>query len=216
MKDYQQQFIEFAFSANAFQFGQFTLKSGRNSPYFLNTGVFSTGQQLARLGQFYAMAIVGAQLEYDMLFGPAYKGIPLVVSTSVALAEKHQQDKPVCFNRKEIKDHGEGGLTVGAALRGKVLVIDDVITAGTALRQSVEIIQQHNAQFAGVVVSFDRQERGQARLSAIQEVQQQYKVPVVTIATLDNLLTFLSNEQKFSQIIDEIIAYQQLYAVKSS
>lgn len=214
MKDYQQQFIEFALQAGALQFGQFKLKSGRISPYFFNTGVFSTGQQLSQLGQFYANAIQDANLKYDIIFGPAYKGISLAVSTSIALAEQYHVDKPVCFNRKEAKDHGERGLIVGATLQGKVLVIDDVITAGTALRQSVEIIQQHQAQLAGVIISFDRQERGQHQLSAVQEVQNEHKVPIVTIVTLNNLLTFLANKQKFSQIIDEIIIYQKLYGIK--
>lgn len=214
MQDYKKQFLEFALNANALQFGQFTLKSGRTSPYFFNTGVFATGHQLSQLGLFYASAIHNSGIEYDMIFGPAYKGIPLVISAGIALAEHFDTNKSICFNRKEVKDHGEGGMIIGAPLQGKVLVIDDVITAGTALRQSVQIIQQHSAQLAGVVVSFDRQERGQGKLSAIQEVQNEHKVPVFTIATLDDLLTFLSNEQKFSQIIDEIMLYRQLYGIK--
>jgi orotate phosphoribosyltransferase len=168
MKDYQHDFIDFAISAGVLRFGDFTLKSGRTSPYFFNAGLFNTGEHLARLGRCYAQAISDSGIEFDVLFGPAYKGIPLAAAASIALADHHQRNVPWCFNRKEAKDHGEGGNLVGAGLDGRILVIDDVITAGTAIRESVEIIQAAGASLAGVVIALDRQERGTGQQSAIQ------------------------------------------------
>ena len=181
MKPYQQQFIEFALETGVLRFGSFTLKSGRISPYFFNSGLFNTGGSLAKLGQFYAQAIVDAGLDFDCLFGPAYKGIPLASTTVVALAEHHQRDIPYIFNRKEVKDHGEGGQLVGAELSGKVLIIDDVISAGTSVRESVDIIKAQNAKPAGVIIALDRQEKGQTDLSAIQQVEMDHQIPVISI-----------------------------------
>jgi orotate phosphoribosyltransferase len=189
MKDYQREFIDFAISAGVLRFGEFTLKSGRSSPYFFNAGLFNTGEHLAKLGRCYAQAISDSQIDFDVLFGPAYKGIPLAAATSIALADHHQRNVPWCFNRKEAKDHGEGGNLVGAGLNGKVLVIDDVITAGTAIRESVDIIRQAGATLSGVVIALDRQERGRDERSAIQEVEETLGIKVTSIVTLADLLT---------------------------
>ncbi|MDX1397810.1 MAG: orotate phosphoribosyltransferase, partial [Oceanospirillum sp.] len=178
MQDYQREFIEFAIEQNVLRFGEFTLKSGRISPYFFNAGLFKSGQALARLGRFYAQAISASKVEYDVVFGPAYKGIPLAAVTAVALADHHDRDVPYVFNRKEAKDHGEGGVLVGADLEGKVLIIDDVITAGTAIREVMQIIDANGAQPGGVVIALDRQERGKGELSAIQEVERDFNMPV--------------------------------------
>uniref|UniRef100_UPI003D2D6D37 orotate phosphoribosyltransferase n=1 Tax=Methylophaga lonarensis TaxID=999151 RepID=UPI003D2D6D37 len=191
MKAYQQQFIDFALSTGVLRFGQFTLKSGRISPYFFNSGLFNSGASLARLGRFYAQTIVESGIAFDVLFGPAYKGIPLASTTAVALADHHQRDVPYVFNRKEAKDHGEGGQLVGAPLNGKVLIIDDVISAGTSVRESVEIIRAAGAEPAGVVIALDRQERGKGQMSAIQEVEQQHGIPVISIISLNDLLSYL-------------------------
>jgi len=181
MRDYQKAFIEFALSRNVLRFGEFTLKSGRVSPYFFNAGLFNTGSALARLGRYYAEAIVDSGLAFDVLFGPAYKGIPLAATTCVALADHHERDMPYCFNRKEAKAHGEGGNIVGSPLQGRILIIDDVITAGTAIRESMQLIETAGAKPAGVVIALDRQEKGSGELSAIQEVEQQYGIPVLSI-----------------------------------
>ncbi len=214
MKNYQQAFIQMALEYDALKFGQFTLKSGRLSPYFFNVGAFNSGRALAKLGQFYAACIQDANINIDTLFGPAYKGIPLVATTAIALAEHYQRDIAYCFNRKEAKDHGEGGHLIGHALTGQVLIIDDVITAGTAIRESIQIIKQSAAQFAGVVVMFDRQEQGQQPLSAIQEIEQTYQVPVYSIINLDSLLDFLRAEQFDQKMLAEIQQYRQQYGVE--
>jgi orotate phosphoribosyltransferase len=213
MKPYQQQFIEFALETGVLRFGSFTLKSGRTSPYFFNSGLFNTGASLARLGRFYAQAITESTLDYDVLFGPAYKGIPLASSTVIALADNHQRDVPYVFNRKEKKDHGEGGQLVGAELQGKVLIIDDVISAGTSVRESVEIIKMANAIPAGVIIALDRQERGQDSRSAIQEVEAEHKIPVVSIISLNDLLTYLQNNAELAQYLPTVEAYRREYGV---
>lgn len=213
MKPYQQQFIEFALATGVLRFGSFTLKSGRTSPYFFNSGLFNTGASLARLGRFYAQAISESTLDYDVLFGPAYKGIPLASTTVIALADNHQRDIPYVFNRKEKKDHGEGGQLVGAELQGKVLIIDDVISAGTSVRESVEIIKMANAIPSGVIIALDRQERGQDSRSAIQEVEAEHKIPVVSIIGLNDLLTYLQNNAELAQYLPAVEAYRREYGV---
>ncbi len=184
MESYKREFIELALEMGVLRFGEFTLKSGRVSPYFFNAGLFNTGRAAAKLGRFYAAAVQDCGITFDLLFGPAYKGIPLVTLTAAALAEYHDRDLPYCFNRKEAKDHGEGGLIVGAPMRGQVLVLDDVITAGTAIREAMDIIRAEGAAPAGVVVALDRAERGQGSLSAVQEVEQTYRIPVASIIGL--------------------------------
>ena len=191
MQDYQKRFIELALSKNVLKFGEFTLKSGRKSPYFFNTGLFDSGYDLAQLGRCYAQTIIDHKITFDLLFGPAYKGIPLVSTTSVALSEHHQINTPYSFNRKEKKDHGEGGNIVGSALHGKVLIIDDVISAGTAIRESIDIIKNSGAEPCGVLIALDRQERGQGKLSAVQEVERDYGIPVYSIIKLDDLVNYL-------------------------
>jgi len=212
MQDYQQQFIEFALSQDVLRFGEFTLKSGRVSPYFFNAGLFNTGVALAKLGQFYAQTIVDSKIEYDVLFGPAYKGIPLASSSAVALAEHHHQNVPYSFNRKETKDHGEGGNIVGAPLQGKILIIDDVITAGTAIREAMDIISAADAKAAAVVIALDRQEKGQGDLSAIQEVEQNFGIPVISIIKLADLVEYLS-QQNTSDVLEKIKAYRDQYGI---
>ena len=196
MKDYQREFIEFALSKQVLRFGEFTLKSGRTSPYFFNAGLFKTGGDLARLGRFYAATLVDANIDFDLVFGPAYKGIPIATTTTVALYDHHNLDVPYCFNRKEAKTHGEGGSLVGAELNGKVMLVDDVITAGTAIRESMEIIKAHNAQLSGVLIALDRQEKGQGELSAIQEVERDFGTKVISIVTLKDVVTFLKEKVK--------------------
>lgn len=191
MQDYQREFLCFALDQGVLRFGDFTLKSGRHSPYFFNAGLFNTGAALARLGRFYAAALQASDLACDVLYGPAYKGIPLAAATAIALADEYGSDVPYAFNRKESKDHGEGGLIVGHPLRGDVLIIDDVITAGTSVRESIDIIQAQGARPAGVLIALDRQERGQDERSAVQEVRQRFGIPVVSIATLADLVAFL-------------------------
>jgi orotate phosphoribosyltransferase len=213
MKPYQHQFIEFALQTGVLRFGSFTLKSGRISPYFFNSGLFNTGASLARLGRFYAQAITESELDYDVLFGPAYKGIPLVATTVVALADQHQRDVPYIFNRKEAKDHGEGGQLVGAELKGKVLIIDDVISAGTSVRESVDIIKAANAKPAGVIIALDRQEQGLDTRSAIQEVEQEHQIPVISIINLNDLLDYLENDESLLDHLKAVKAYRQQYGV---
>ncbi|MBL4942556.1 MAG: orotate phosphoribosyltransferase [Colwellia sp.] len=196
MKDYQREFIEFALSKQVLRFGEFTLKSGRISPYFFNAGLFKTGGDLARLGRFYAATLVDANIDFDLVFGPAYKGIPIATTTTVALYDHHNLDVPYCFNRKEAKTHGEGGSLVGAELNGKVMLVDDVITAGTAIRESMTIIKAHNAQLSGVLIALDRQEKGQGELSAIQEVERDFGTKVISIVTLKDVVTFLKEKVK--------------------
>jgi orotate phosphoribosyltransferase len=213
MKSYQQQFIEFALETGVLRFGSFTLKSGRTSPYFFNSGLFNTGASLARLGRFYAQAITESTLDYDVLFGPAYKGIPLVATTVIALADNHQRDVAYVFNRKEKKDHGEGGQLVGSELQGKVLIIDDVISAGTSVRESVAIIKTAHAIPAGVIIALDRQECGQDSRSAIQEVEAEHEIPVVSIIGLNDLLTYLQNNAELAPYLPAVEAYRREYGV---
>ncbi|NOX09500.1 MAG: orotate phosphoribosyltransferase [Gammaproteobacteria bacterium] len=213
MQDYQRDFIRFALDCEVLRFGSFTLKSGRTSPYFFNAGLFNTGVRLAKLGRFYAQAIEDAKLDYDILFGPAYKGIPLVATTAIALADQYNKDVPYCFNRKEAKAHGEGGSLVGSELNGRALIVDDVITAGTAVREALEIIQQAGASTAGVVISLDRQERGQGERSAIQEVEQDLGIPVVRIICLEDLINYLSEQSDMSAEQEQINAYRDQYGV---
>ena len=215
MKPYQQQFIEFAIATGVLRFGSFTLKSGRISPYFFNSGLFNTGGSLAKLGQFYAQAIVDAGLDFDCLFGPAYKGIPLASTTVVALAEQHQRDIPYIFNRKEVKYHGEGGQLVGADLSGKVLIIDDVISAGTSVRESVDIIKAQNAKPAGVIIALDRQEKGQTELSAIQQVEMDHHMPVISIICLADLLDYLKENPYLAEYLPAVEAYREQYGVEN-
>jgi orotate phosphoribosyltransferase len=214
MKDYQQEFLAFAIDQGVLRFGEFTLKSGRVSPYFFNAGLFNTGGALARLGRYYAQALVDAGVAFDMLFGPAYKGIPLAAATAIALADHHGRDVPYCFNRKEAKDHGEGGNLVGAPLAGRVLIVDDVITAGTAIRESVDIIQAAGATPAGVLISLNRQERGRGELSAIQEVERDYGLNVASIVGLDDLLAYLKDQSgELAGYVDKVQAYRAEYGV---
>ena len=213
IKDYQYEFIEFAIEAGVLGFGDFTLKSGRISPYFFNSGLFNTGRQLARLGRFYAQAIVDSGIQFDVLFGPAYKGIPLAATAGIALADHHDRNVPWCFNRKEAKDHGEGGNLVGAGLTGGVLIIDDVITAGTAIRESVDIIQAAGATPAGVVIALDRQERGRDARSAIQEVEETLGVRVISIVKLEHLAQYLQDRTDRAEEIEKILAYRAQYGV---
>lgn len=213
MHTYQQEFLEFAIAKNVLRFGNFTLKSGRQSPYFFNMGLFNDGQAIAELGRFYAQAIEQAQIEFDLIFGPAYKGIPLVTTTSIALADHHQRNLPYCFNRKEVKDHGEGGNIVGAPLQGRVLLIDDVISAGTAIREAVEIIQAAGAELVGVIIALNRQERGQGKLSAIQEIERQYNIPVTSIVNLDQVTHYLAQKPERAGELAAIKAYRREYGV---
>jgi len=213
MQDYKYDFIKLAIDANVLRFGSFELKSGRTSPYFFNAGLFNTGEHLARLGRFYAQAIIDSGIAFDILFGPAYKGIPLATAASIALVEQHQRNIPWCFNRKEAKDHGEGGNLVGATMAGKVLIIDDVISAGTAIRESIEIIKANGATPAGVVVALDRQERGQGEQSAIQEVESSFGIAVTSIVTLEELLAYLQKQSGQDEHIEKIQAYREQYGV---
>lgn len=215
MKPYQRHFIEFALQTGVLRFGSFTLKSGRVSPYFFNSGLFNTGSSLAKLGQFYAQTIVESGLDFDCLFGPAYKGIPLASTTVVALAEHHQRDIPYIFNRKEAKDHGEGGQLVGAELKGNVLIIDDVISAGTSARESVDIIKSQNASPAGVIIALDRQEKGQTARSAIQQVEIDHKIPVVSIICLADLLNYLKGNTELAAHLPAVEAYRERYGVET-
>jgi orotate phosphoribosyltransferase len=213
IKDYHNEFIDFAIEAGVLRFGDFTLKSGRVSPYFFNAGLFNTGRHLARLGRFYAQAIIDSRVRFDVLFGPAYKGIPLATASSIALADHHDRNVPWCFNRKEAKDHGEGGKLVGAGLTGRVLIIDDVITAGTAIRESVDIIQTAGATPAGVVIALDRQERGRDARSAIQEVEEILGIRVISIVQLDHLLQYLLDRTDRAEEVRKILAYRTQYGV---
>ncbi|MDY7219886.1 orotate phosphoribosyltransferase [Denitrificimonas sp. JX-1] len=213
MQAYQREFIQFALERGVLRFGEFTLKSGRVSPYFFNAGLFDSGLALAKLGRFYAQALMDSGLEYDVVFGPAYKGIPLAATTAVALAEHHGQDRPWCFNRKEAKDHGEGGTLVGAPLAGKVLIVDDVITAGTAIREVMQIISAQGAQAAGVLIALDRQERGAGELSAIQEVERDFKMPVLSIVSLEQVLQFLAESPELKQYLPAVERYREDYGI---
>ena len=212
MSDFKQAFIEFAIEHNVLRFGEFKTKAGRLSPYFFNAGLFNDGNSLHKLGQFYAKAILAAQLPFDMLFGPAYKGIPLVSAIAIALAEMGH-NYAFCFNRKEIKDHGEGGNIVGAPLAGRVLIVDDVITAGTSVQESVDLIRTASATPCGVVVALDRMERGRHEKSAIQEVEQMHGIPVISIINLDNIMDYLVAKSDMTPDLLAIKRYRAQYGV---
>jgi orotate phosphoribosyltransferase len=215
MKDYQNEFLDFAIATGVLCFGEFTLKSGRLSPYFFNSGLFNTGESLARLGRYYAQSIEDSGIEYDCIFGPAYKGIPLVATASVALFDHHQRNVPYIFNRKEAKDHGEGGSTVGAKLEGRVLIIDDVISSGMSVDESVEIIRAAGATPAGVSISLDRMERGRdSELTAIQAVEERHGIKVASIVTLDDLITYLEDKPEQAEYLERIRAYRAEYGPK--
>ena len=213
MEQYKRDFIEFALSRNVLKFGEFTLKSGRKSPYFFNAGLFNTGAGLARLGEFYAAAIQASAVDFDVVFGPAYKGIPIGTSVSVALFNRYGIDKPVCFNRKEVKDHGEGGHLIGSPLQGKILLVDDVITAGTAIRESMELISANKAELAAVLIALNRKERGKGKLSAIQEVERDYQCQVLSIIDLDDLMQFIEQDPRYSSHLPEMRAYRAKFGV---
>jgi len=215
MKNYQKQFLDFAIKNDVLKFGEFTLKSGRLSPYFFNFGLFQTGSSLAKLGDYYAQTIVDSKLEFDMLFGPAYKGIPLVAIVAATLYEKHGIDYPYAYNRKEVKDHGEGGNIVGAPLSGKVLIVDDVISAGTACREAADIVKENNAELAGICISLDRQERGQGEKSAVQEVEESYAISVLHIIGLDNVIQHIETAADDQDLLQRISAYREKYGVQS-
>ncbi|EEX50953.1 orotate phosphoribosyltransferase [Pasteurella dagmatis ATCC 43325] len=214
MQAYKLEFIQFALSRQVLKFGDFTLKSGRISPYFFNAGLFNTGADLARLGEFYAKAIQASALNYDVIFGPAYKGIPIATTVSVALFNHFQLDKPVCFNRKEAKDHGEGGNLIGSPLKGNILLVDDVITAGTAIRESMELIAANNAQLSAVMIALNRKEKGKGEISAIQEVERDYQCQVLSIVDFDDLMTFIEQDVQYRQYLPAMSAYREQYGVK--
>lgn len=207
--DYKKEFIEFAIRCKVLRFGEFVLKSGRKSPYFFNSGLFDSGAKLARLAHHYARAIEASGIRYDLLFGPAYKGIPLVAAVSVALSEHFSRDVPYCFNRKETKDHGEGGSVIGAELEGEVLIVDDVISAGTSVRESVRIISDAGARAAGLVISLDRQERGPDARSAIQAIVEDLGLRVLSIVSLDDLVAYLQTDRARSADLERVRAYRR-------
>jgi orotate phosphoribosyltransferase len=213
MQDYKKHFIRLAIQYQVLRFGEFTLKSGRVSPYFFNAGMFNTGHALSELGKSYAAALVELKLEYDVLFGPAYKGIPLVSSLAVALSVSHGIDKPYAFNRKEVKDHGEGGSIVGAELKGKMLIVDDVITAGTAIREALDIIKAEGGEASAVLIALDRQEKGQDGISAIQELQDDYNIEVSSIITLTDLINYLETDEQYEEHLAGMKAYRDEYGV---
>ena len=215
MQSFRQDFIRFAIQQDVLRFGEFKTKAGRLSPYFFNSGLFQDGAALRELCQFYAQAILASNVQFDMLFGPAYKGIPLAAGTAIALSEQGR-NVPYCFNRKEAKDHGEGGNTVGAKLQGRVLIIDDVISAGTSVRESIEIIRAAGAIPCGVVIALDRMERGQGEYSAVQEVQRNYQIPVVSIAALDDLLGYLKEHAEVQQHLHAVQSYREQYGVNNA
>ena len=217
MQDFQKDFLNFVIENEILRFGEFTLKSGRVSPYFFNAGLFNTGEKLSFLAECYAASIVASGIDYDVLFGPAYKGIPLATATAMALASNHQVNKPYCFNRKEAKAHGEGGSIVGAELSGNVLIVDDVITAGTAVREAVEIISANGAKLNGIAVAMDRQEKGTGELSAIQEIEQSYQIKVVSIISLQNIVDYLlaSENDKLQPYLDAVVAYREEFGISA-
>jgi orotate phosphoribosyltransferase len=216
MQDYQREFIAFALANEALRFGSFTLKSGRVSPYFFNTGAFNSGAKMARLGRAYAAAIVDRSVDFDVLFGPAYKGIPLATAISIALYEEHGRDVPLCFNRKEAKDHGEGGVTLGAALAGRILIVDDVISAGTSVNESMQLIGAAGAQAVGVVISLDRQERGSGARSAAEEVAQKHAIPVGSIVGLTDIIDYLEELGGWGEQLTAMSAYKLAYGADDS
>ena len=212
--DYKREFIDFALSQGVLKFGSFELKSGRASPYFFNAGEFKSGQALQRLGDYYAAALVDSGLPVDCLLGPAYKGIPLVSAAAISLAASHGRDLPFAYNRKEIKDHGEGGFLVGAALKGDVIVVDDVITAGTAIREVMSLVSDYPARIAGVMVAIDRMERGQGKKSAIQELESEYSLTVVSVVNLDDIVAYLLEAGSFKDELEKINAYRNTYGIE--
>lgn len=214
MQDYQKEFLDFAIDIGVLRFGEFTLKSGRLSPYFFNSGLFNTGTSLARLGRYYAQAVVSSGIEFDMIYGPAYKGIPLASALAIALADHHGRDVPYSFNRKEAKDHGEGGMIIGAPLAGNVLIIDDVISAGTSVRESVDMISSAGATPAGVIIALDRQERGQGETSAIQEVEREFGLQVASIVGLAELVEYLESQPENQASLKAIRTYQAEYGTR--
>ena len=214
MHAYKSDFLELALELGALQFGQFTLKSGRVSPYFFNSGLFSSGYAAAKLARYYAQAIVDSRIEFDMLFGPAYKGVPLVTLAAAALAEHHDIDVPYSFNRKETKGHGEGGSIVGAPLAGKVIIVDDVITAGTAVREAVNIIHTAGAEVAGLIISMDRQEVGRDARSAVEELEQTLGIPVVSILKLEDMIDLLEESKEYGDHLAPVVAYREKYGLK--
>lgn len=213
MEKYQSDFIQLAITHQALCFGEYVLKSGRTSPYFFNAGRFQTGAALAELGRYYAAAVNASGIGFDIVFGPAYKGIPLAATTAIALADGYGRDLPYCYNRKEAKDHGEGGTLVGAPLKGRVLIVDDVITAGTAVREVMGIIQAAGAQPAAVVIGLNRQEKGQGELSAIQEVEQTFGIPVISIIKLNHIIDYLEHQSGHEAMVNKIKAYRSTYGV---
>ena len=213
MHEFQREFIEFAIRNDVLRFGEFTLKSGRNSPYFFNSGLFNSGASIARLGNYYAETIIRSELVFDILFGPAYKGIPLAVATTMAIAEHHGRDIPYAFNRKEVKDHGEGGIIVGAPLQGRILIVDDVISAGTSVSESIQLIRSVGAEPVGVVVALDRQERSRGALSAIQEVEQCHGIPVLSIITLEQIISCMTGMRDLNDALARTQAYRKRYGV---
>ena len=213
MRAYKKEFIDLALELGVLRFGEFTLKSGRVSPYFFNAGLFNTGYAAARIGRFYAAAIADADVEFDMIFGPAYKGIPLAALTAAALAEHYDIDVPYCYNRKEAKAHGEGGSVVGAPLGGRVLIVDDVITAGTAVRDAYQVITSSGAEIAGLAISLDRQERGQGSMSAVQELKSSLGIPVISIVGLDEIIDILEESKDYAEQLEPVLAYRRKYGV---
>ncbi len=216
LADYQREFIEFAIENEVLRFGQFELKSGRISPYFFNAGLFNTGLALQKLGQFYAQALVASKIDYDILFGPAYKGIPLVSAASIALASDHDIAVPYVFNRKEAKSHGEGGSLVGAPLEGRVMIVDDVITAGTAIREVLDIVGGSRGTIVGALVAIDRQERGKGELSAIQEIESEYGVSVVSVVKLNHIVEYLESDSQYDETLNQVHEYLDRYGVEST
>ena len=215
MQAYKREFIDLALELGVLRFGKFTLKSGRVSPYFFNAGLFNTGYAAARLGRYYAASIADSGVRFDMIFGPAYKGIPLAALAAAALAEHQDMDVPYCYNRKEVKAHGEGGAIVGAPLRGRVLIVDDVITAGTAVREAYQIIAAAGAEVAGLAISLDRQERGQGSLSAVQELKQSLGIPVSSIIQLNDLIDILEESDEYAEYLEPVVEYRRKYGVLS-
>ncbi len=215
MRAYKSEFLDLALELEVLRFGEFTLKSGRVSPYFFNAGLFSTGYAAAKLGRYYASAIADSELEFDILFGPAYKGIPLAALAASALAEHHDVDVPYSYNRKEVKSHGEGGNIVGAPLAGRVLIVDDVITAGTAVREAQQIIVAAGAEVAGLVISLDRQEVGRDARSAVQELEQSLKIPVISIVQLEDLIDLLEESKEYGEFLQPVLDYRKKYGISA-